>query len=103
MSLSSDERVWLERTCPFLKQDYLDYLQSYRYKPDQVTITFEPLPEDADRGHIGIVMDGLWVETILWEVPLMACLSELYFAVVKTDWDYQGQPGESPVQKMLQI
>ena len=43
-------------------------------------------------------MDGLWVETILWEVPLMACLSELYFAVVNTDWDYEGQPGDSPVQ-----
>jgi len=30
----------------------------------------------------------------MWEVPLMACLSELYFTVVNTDWDYAGQPGE---------
>ena len=96
LSLSPDERSWLERTCPYLNKGYLDYLQSYRFKPDQVTITFEPLPEDADRGQIGIVVDGLWVETIMWEVPLMACLSELYFAVVNTDWDYQGQSGESP-------
>ena len=43
-------------------------------------------------------MDGLWVETIMWEVPLMACLSELYFSVVNTDWDYAGQPGKSPVE-----
>jgi len=98
LSLSPDERSWLERTCPYLKQGYLDYLQSYRFRPEQVVITFEPLPEDANRGHIGIVADGLWVETIMWEVPLMACLSELYFTVVNTDWDYAGQLGESSVQ-----
>ena len=98
LALSSDERSWLERTCPYLKQGYLDYLQSYRFRPEQVTITFTPLPEDPDRGHIGIVADGLWVETIMWEVPLMACLSELYFTVVNTDWDYKGQTSESPVQ-----
>ena len=28
----------------------------------------------------------------------MACLSELYFTVVNTDWDYAGQRGESAVQ-----
>ena len=63
-----------------------------------MVITFEPLPEDTDRGQIGIVADGPWVETIMWEVPLMACLSELYFTEVNTDWDYAGQRGESTVQ-----
>jgi len=103
LSLSPDERSWLEQTCPYLKRDYLDYLQSYRFRPNQVSITFEPLPEDANRGHISIVADGLWVDTIMWEVPLMACLSELYFTVVNTDWDYEGQPGESPVWITSQI
>ena len=98
LALSADERSWLEKTCPYLKRDYLDYLQSYRFRPEQVTITFDPLPEDLNRGHIGIVADGLWVETIMWEVPLMACLSELYFTVVNTDWDYEGQSGEPPVR-----
>ena len=36
----------------------------------------------------------------MWEVPLMACLSELYFTVVNTDWDYAGQPGKSSIQTM---
>lgn len=29
----------------------------------------------------------------MWEVPLMACLSETYFQVDATDWDYIGQEG----------
>jgi len=33
----------------------------------------------------------LWLETILWEVPLMACLSEIYFRYADQDWDYTGQ------------
>ena len=97
LALSPSERSWLEQTCPYLKQDYLDRLESYRFRPEQVTVTFDPLHEDPDRGYIGIVVKGPWVDTIMWEVPLMACLSELYFAVVNTDWDYEGQPSESPV------
>lgn len=34
----------------------------------------------------------------MWEVPLMACLSELYFTVVNTDWDYAGQRGGPTVR-----
>ena len=29
----------------------------------------------------------------MWEVPLMACLSETYFQVDMIDWDYTGQEG----------
>lgn len=101
MALSPDERSWLEQTCPYLKKGYLDYLQAYRFRPEQVTITFNPLPEDPNRGQIGIVAEGIWADTIMWEVPLMACLSELYFTVVSTDWDYEGQTGGFPVHIAL--
>lgn len=56
---------------------------------------------------------GPWVETIFWEVPLMACLSETFFQTTDTDWSYDGQAGEldcatsisstSPVTRYLEL
>lgn len=40
-----------------------------------------------------MVVEGPWVETILWEVPLMSLLSEAYFKTVDHDWNYDGQEG----------
>jgi nicotinate phosphoribosyltransferase len=78
---------------PYFKDDYIAYLSNYRFKPDQVHIEFTPSPEHPSKGDIDILISGPWHETILWEVPLMACLSEVYFRVVDTDWNYEGQAG----------
>ncbi|OCH94914.1 nicotinate phosphoribosyltransferase [Obba rivulosa] len=91
LQLTKEERDWLAIAYPQFRPDYLDYLYSYRFKPDQVHIQFIPVSEDGQYGNLDIEAVGLWVETILWEVPLMACLSETYFCTVDTDWDYEGQ------------
>ena len=81
------------KTCPFLTPSYLDFLAEYRFKPEQVSIKFLTTGQDGEWGDIEIEAGGMWVETILWEVPLMACLSETYFQTVDKDWDYEGQEG----------
>ena len=62
-------------------------------------IQFVPADDQGDdgkglQGQIYITITGPWVEAIMWEVPLMACLSETYFQTVDKDWDYEGQAGE---------
>ncbi|KAJ3861622.1 nicotinate phosphoribosyltransferase [Lentinula novae-zelandiae] len=89
VKLTPTERVWLAQTCPYFPPQYLDYLENYRFKPEQVHIEFVPV--NGDKGHIEMTAEGPWVETILWEVPLMACLSETYFTIVDNDWSYDGQ------------
>ncbi|EPS93605.1 hypothetical protein FOMPIDRAFT_1063457 [Fomitopsis schrenkii] len=91
LRLSDRERDWLKNTCPYFHGAYLDYLKQYRFKPDQVSIRFIPSEHNPDRGDLEIEAAGPWLDTILWEVPLMACLSELYFRLVDTDWNYEGQ------------
>lgn len=95
LRVSPEEIAWLEKTCPFLKKDYITYLSSFRFKPEQVRAEFKPKAGDPNLGKIEITATGPWVEAILWEVPLMSCLSELYFLTVDRDWNYDGQEGES--------
>jgi nicotinate phosphoribosyltransferase len=70
-SLTAAEKKYL-RTLSFMREDYLTYLDSYRFKSNQVSI--------ADvNGELAIVIAGSWLETILWEVPLLAIVNQLYF------------------------
>jgi len=91
LALTVEEEDWLKKTCPYLTQDYLSYLSAYRFKPEQVHVVFNASPGGDGFGNISIDVEGPWSEAIMWEVPLMACLSETYFQVVDTDWNYVGQ------------
>ncbi|RDB31038.1 putative nicotinate phosphoribosyltransferase [Hypsizygus marmoreus] len=91
VSLTPEEHAFLQSTCPYFTPAYLSYLSTYRFKPEQVHITYVPLSADGLFGNVEIEAVGPWVETILWEVPLMAALSECYFQTVMTDWNYDGQ------------
>nr|WP_319495229.1 nicotinate phosphoribosyltransferase [uncultured Desulfobacter sp.] len=74
LHLTREERVWLEKACPYFTQTYLDYLASFRFDPDQVEIS-------QQGSRLSVRVDGIWSRTILWEVPLMAIISETFFEV----------------------
>ena len=66
----------LSRQIPWFDDRYLKYLAEYRFDPSEVTI-----PQDGDR--LELTIEGPWHSAILWEVPLMACISELFFRLQK--------------------
>ncbi len=72
LKLSNKERIYLEKNCPYLDSSYLDFLEKYQYNPKEVNIS-------QNGKNIQIHIEGLWSRTILWEVPLMATISELYY------------------------
>ncbi len=80
--LTIDEEGFLRVNCPYLSESYLQYLKNYRFNPNQVEYNL-----NAD-GDLDITITGPWHQTILWEVPLMAVISELYFKHCDTDWTY---------------
>ncbi|KPM45875.1 putative nicotinate phosphoribosyltransferase [Neonectria ditissima] len=96
ISLSTDEYKFLEKNCEYLGTDYLKFLKDFRLRPrEQVGLTFTPVGEDtgADsvEGDVDIQIKGAWVDTILYEIPILALTSEAYFKFMDTDWNYEGQ------------
>src|SRR5690606_35843091 len=69
LALTDDEYQWLSGL-PFFKADYLNWLREFRYNPEQVTVT-------NDNGKLDIRLTGPWREVIMWEVPLVAVISEV--------------------------
>lgn len=73
LALSRDEAAFLRQELPYLPPTYIDFLQGFRFDPEEVAIE-----QDAE-GYISITAEGLLYRVTLWEVPLLALVSELYF------------------------
>jgi nicotinate phosphoribosyltransferase len=78
LRLTKEEKDFLAITCPYLDPTYLDFLQGYCYNPDEVQI-------EQSGGDVSIFIEGLWYRTILWEIPLLSLVSELYYKMSKLE------------------
>jgi nicotinate phosphoribosyltransferase len=78
--LTHSESSWLKLKCPWLGDDYISYLENYRFDPREVKA-------ELISRELVLEINGPWERTILWEVPLMALISELYFQ--RCDWEWQ--------------
>lgn len=85
----------MKSTCTYLNEPYLAFLKDFRLRPrDQVVAKFIPdcdTGKDDDVGDVQIEIKGLWVDTILYEIPFLALTSEAYFRFIDKDWSYDGQ------------
>ncbi|MFC0179131.1 nicotinate phosphoribosyltransferase [Thorsellia kenyensis] len=57
--------------------EYLTWLKSFRFNPNQIKIANQG-------GKLILTISGKWVEAILWEVPLLAIISEVAHKAVQT-------------------
>jgi nicotinate phosphoribosyltransferase len=78
LQLSKEEKQFLKVTCPYLDPVYLDFLEGYRYNPEEVHI-------EQHNDQLLVHIKGLWYRTILWEVPMMSLICELYYRLNNID------------------
>ncbi|PYI16715.1 nicotinate phosphoribosyltransferase [Aspergillus japonicus CBS 114.51] len=96
IQVTSAEIEFLKKKCPYFNDAYLHFLTTFKLKPsEQVEIHFTPgegdTGSDEDKGDVDYVVKGLWVDTILYEIPLLALTSQAYFMFSDKDWDYSCQ------------
>jgi nicotinate phosphoribosyltransferase len=81
--LKEEEYSWLRSECPYLSRMYLDYLKEFRFNPDQVSANV------VDGDFKLTISAPSWEEGIMWELPLMAIISETYFSIYDTEHPFE--------------
>jgi len=86
LRFTSEELKYLS-SIPFFKADFIEYLRLFQLNRKYI----RPYVED---GEIKIVVEGPWLATILFEVPVLAIVSQLYTEnceQVKLNWLIEGR------------
>lgn len=68
-----DEELAYLKAMRFIKSDFVDFLGLFRLNEKYLSITALPT------GEIDVVIKGPWLHTILFEIPLLAIINEVYF------------------------
>jgi nicotinate phosphoribosyltransferase len=71
LCLSSREYQFIKQI-RFLHPAFLEYLANYRFDPSEVVVNLVD-------NELELTIRGPWHRTVLWEVPLMALISEVFF------------------------
>lgn len=74
LSLSIEEEAFLKNKMSYLPPTYIDFLKGFRFDPREVQVTI-------NEGKLHVLATGLLYRITLWETPILAIVSELYFKV----------------------
>lgn len=70
--ITDEEREFMTRSFPFLPYWFINvFLRGFRFNPSELTISQD------EEGHLDISVKGKWWSTIIWEMPILATISEL--------------------------
>lgn len=81
----------------FIKRDYIEFLKLYRPLEEHINASFED-------NKLTVSIEGPWYQTIIWEIPVLAMISEIYYyyTVCKTNGEEAVyKQGESNLIKKL--
>ena len=71
LNFKKDELEYLA-SLRFIKKDYIEFLKLYRPLEEHVKALF-------DNDKLTVEIEGPWYQTILWEIPMLAMISEIYY------------------------
>jgi nicotinate phosphoribosyltransferase len=63
------------RAMRFIKSDFVDFMELFQLNMKSIQIDRDP----RENGALSIVIKGPWLHTILFEIPVLAIVNEVYF------------------------
>ncbi len=72
LSLTEGEVSFIKQQMPYLPPTYIDFLRGFRFDPSEVEVGME-------NGMLKVKATGLLYRVTLWETPILATVSELFF------------------------
>lgn len=81
--IHEDEIEFMLKKCYYLPKWFIDvFLRGFRFNTDEVSIN-----QDID-GHLHVSVKGKWYSAIIWEMPILSCVSELFHILNGDDKKY---------------
>ena len=74
LAMTGEEEAFVRRQMPYLPPIYIDFLKGFRFDPAEVDVRMEGR-------KLRIRASGLLYRVTLWETPILATVSELFFRV----------------------
>ncbi len=100
LTITDEEIAFMRRRCYYLPDWFFIYLRGFRFSWKWVHAW-----QDED-GHLHIEFEGVWAETILLEVKVLAIVSELYYIVCgqegRFDYDAYYQKSYHKAERLLE-
>lgn len=98
LALTKDEASFLSRELHYLPPTYIDFVRGFRFDPEEVKVE-----QDAE-GHLSIIAEGLLYRVTLWETPILALVSELYYKMLgaQPDMEYTERTIISKARKLAE-
>lgn len=81
----TDSELDYLRRLRFVKSDFVDFLALFHLNEKYISIT----PSQKGGGEIDIEIKGPWLHTILFEIPVLAIVNEVYFRNTQRRPDYR--------------
>ncbi len=78
-----DDELDYLRAMRFLKSDFVDFLGLFQFNRRFIGIDAQRAPE----GEVDITLRGPWLHLILFEIPVLAIISEVYFRRTQPSYD----------------
>ena len=92
----SEEELQYLRSLRFIKSDFVDFLGLFHLPEKCISVS-----ESAVPGELDITVKGPWLHTILFEIPVLAIVNEVYFRNVCREPGWE--EGRQRLQKKMHL